>query len=121
MIRAADRAEKEWGLHGARSLRGIAILMVIVNCPLVTSSERARAALSTSDRVSGLLVSGNRLYLNGHLFTPKGFNLVAALYSKQCYYDYLRNAARHFTAREMKAMKAWDINTIRLQVSQTAL
>ena len=70
----------------------------------------------------GLRVSGSTLKLNGTAFMPRGFNMIGALAGPGCIRVDDAAAAAHLTAQEMTALAGtWHANTLRFQVSQSAL
>jgi len=70
----------------------------------------------------GVYLSGLQFFKDGAAFTPRGFNSVGALTPPGCSNGGGLTAATHFTAAELALMKSkWKANTIRLQVSQSAM
>ena len=79
-------------------------------------------AAPTDSATAGVKVSGNAFVLDGHPFIPRGFNLIAALYSRWCRTPATWAAANNFGVAELNTAKAkWHANTLRFQVSQPVL
>ncbi len=90
-------------------------LALVLGLPSVQATGAAAAG-------TGLRVAGTSLTRGGAAFVPRGFSLIGDLAGAGCSRPEVAAANAHLGAEEMSTLaSAWHANTVRLQVSQTAL
>jgi len=100
--------------HSRRVGLAVALLLTGVLPAMQGTSDAASSA--------GLRVSGANLTMNGVPFTPRGFTMIGALAGPGCANPDTAMAQSHLNAAALATLAGtWHANTVRFQVSQSAL
>ncbi len=103
-------------MKASRTTTALTIAVALALGPLLGAGATASAA------TTGLRVSGATLTLNHVPFAPRGFTMIGLLAGPGCTNPDTASAVSHFSSDEITNLAvAWHANTVRFQVSQSAL